>query len=60
MSNLGSMNNAVLDDIKNYAAERLKQHYGFVGVAVGPEMAMLNSSDKQGNDIILKIEVKPE
>lgn len=54
------MKNAVLEDIKKYAAQRLQQQYGFVGIASGDDMAMLNSSDGQGNDIIIKIEAKPE
>lgn len=54
------MKNTVLDDIKKYAAQRLQAAYGFVGVADGDNMAMLNSSDNKGNDIIIKIDVKPE
>lgn len=52
------MKNSVLEDIMKYAAQRLQHKYGFVGVASGDDMAMLNSSDEQGNDIIIKIEVK--
>lgn len=54
------MKNAVLEDIKKYAVQRLSQKYGFVGVASGDDMAMLNSTDEQGDDIIIKIEVKAE
>ena len=54
------MNNTVLEDIKKYAAQRLQQAYGFVGIASGDNMALLNSTDQQGNDIVVKIEAKPE
>ncbi len=39
------MKNKVLEDIKNYATQRLKDEYGYCGVADGPNVAMLNSSD---------------
>jgi len=54
------MDNRVLQDIVDYAKARLQAEYGFVGVATASNMAMLNSSDRQGNDIIIKIDVKPE
>lgn len=52
------MKNAVLEDIKNYAIKRLNQHYGFCGAASGENMAMLNSTDENGNDIVIEIKVK--
>lgn len=54
------MNNPVLKAIAIDAAAKLQAAYGFVGVAIGPDMAQLNSSDGAGNDIVVKIEVKPE
>lgn len=54
------MKNAVLEDIKKYAMQRLQQSYGFVGVASGDTGAVLNSSDGKGNDILINIEEKPE
>ena len=52
------MENDVLKDIIDYATQKLKTAYGFCGVAEGPKMAMLNSFDRQGNDI--KIDIKLE
>jgi hypothetical protein len=54
------MKDAILADIVRYATQRLNAAYGFAGVATGDTMAMINSSDGQGNDIIIKIDVKPE
>ena len=49
------MDNAVLEDIKRYAVAKLSQAYGYCGVADGPAMAMINSDDGSGNDIIVEI-----
>ena len=54
------MENKVLDEIVKYAAKQLNNAYGFCGVASSPNSAFLNSSDREGNDIFIKIEVKPE
>jgi len=54
------MENAILEEIKDFALKKLKQEYGFVGVAEGEDMAMLNSSDGKGNDIKIVIESNPE
>jgi len=54
------MKNEILEDIKEYAKRKLQSAYGFVGVAEGEDMAMLNSSDHNGSDFIVKIESKPE
>lgn len=51
------MDNKVLEDIKNYARERLQAAYGFVGVAESPKMVMLNSGEGT-EDLIVKIEIK--
>lgn len=52
------MENVVLEDIKNYAIKRLNQQYGFCGAASGDTMAMLNTTDDKGNDIVIEIKVK--
>ena len=54
------MENDVLKDIIDYATQKLQAAYGFCGVAEGPKAAMLNSSDREGNDIIIKIDIKLE
>lgn len=54
------MKNPVLADIVEYAKQRLTTAYGFAGVAVGDTIAMINSTDREGNDIIIKINVKAE
>ena len=54
------MENKVLDEIVKYAAKQLNNAYGFCGVASSPNSAFLNSSDLEGNDIFIKIEVKQE
>lgn len=53
-----NLDNAVLEDIKQYAMKRLNTHYGFVGAALSPTMAQLNSTDNAGNDLVIKFEVK--
>lgn len=52
------MKNNVLNDIKDYAIKQLKGNYTYCGVAEGPDIAILNSSDKQGNDIKITIKVE--
>jgi hypothetical protein len=50
-------------DLGNKVIEAVKgvlMKQGFCGVADGDNNAMLNSDDGNGNDIIVKIEVKPE
>ena len=54
------MENEVLKDIIDYATKRLTAAYGYCGVAEGPEMAMLNSEDRKGNDIKINIKLEPE
>lgn len=48
------MDNKVLDDIKNYAIQRLNQAYGYCGSAEAPAMAML-SSGGDGENITIHI-----
>jgi hypothetical protein len=54
------MDNEVLKDIADYAASKLNAAYGYVGVAQGPAIAMLNSDDGKGNNITINIKVDPE
>ncbi len=54
------MENDVLKEIIDHATQKLKAAYGFCGVAEGPKMAMLNSSDGQGNDIKINIKLEEE
>ena len=54
------MKNEVLEEIKEFAKNKLNQSYGFCGVAEGDDCAWLNSSDQQGNDIKITIESEPE
>ena len=54
------MKNWVLEDIKEYAKQRLLSEYKFCGIAESDDMAMLNSSDGNGNDIKINIKIYPE
>lgn len=54
------MKNPVLADIVKYATQRLNSAYGFAGVAQGDTVAMINTTDDEGNDIIIKIDVTKE
>ena len=54
------MDNAVLEDIKNYIIGRLQNEYTYCGVAEGENMVMINSDDKNGNDIAITIKIIPE
>jgi len=49
------MENEILKDIIDYATKKLRNAYGYCGVAENDEMAMLNSDDKQGRDIKITI-----
>lgn len=54
------MGNEVLCEIKEFIIQKLQSHYGYCGVAEGQENCMINSDDKNGNDIIINIKTKPE
>jgi hypothetical protein len=54
------MRDKILADIIEYATNKLNQEYGFCGVAQGPTMAMLNSSDKDGKDISINFNIQSE
>lgn len=54
------MKNPVLDAIVKDATRRLTATYGYCGVAMADDMALLNSDDKQGGEIRINITVKAE
>jgi hypothetical protein len=54
------MKNIVLERIKDFALQELKNAYGYVGLAEGDDMAMLNSDDGQGSDIKINIKLEKE
>jgi len=51
------MKNTVLEDIKNYAARRLQQEYGYCGITDGPNVALINSGGDE--DITISIKCAP-
>lgn len=54
------MENEVLKDIIDYATKKLNSAYGYCGVAEGPKVAMINSDDREGNDIKINIRLEEE
>lgn len=54
------MENAILNEIKEFAREKLMYAYGYCGVAEGPNNVMLNSDDKNGYDIKITIKLEEE
>ena len=54
------MRNPVLEKIKNFAAQELREAYGYCGLADSDDSAMLNSDDKNGKDIKIIINTKEE
>ena len=54
------MKDPILEKIKQFAIRELQARGGYVGVAENEDFASLNSDDKQGNNIIIKITSKPE
>jgi hypothetical protein len=54
------MDDYVLKKIMDYATRELMDAYGYCGVAAGDTAAMLNSTDKNGNDIVIKIKVETD
>jgi len=54
------MTNEILNEIKMFAIGKLQTSYGYCGVAESDEMIMINSDDKNGKDIIIKITLKDE
>ena len=54
------MENEVLKDIISYATKKLNGTYGFCGVLEGKELAILNSDDRNGNDIKITITIEKD
>ena len=54
------MKNIVLNDIAKYAMTKLKEAYGYYGLATDDNMAMLNSDDRKGADIKIVITLEEE
>lgn len=54
------MKDPILEEIKDFAIRKLKARASYVGVAESDNFVMLNSEDRNGNDITIKIESKPE
>lgn len=54
------MKNAILDRIKDFATKELMAAYGYCGQADGDDGAMLNSTDGDGNDIKITINVESD
>ena len=50
----------VLERIAEFAKDELNNNYGFVGVMKNNELIILNSSDKNGNDIKITIQLMDE
>jgi len=53
------MDNKVLEDIKNYAIQRLKREYGYCGAAEAPNLALLNSGGGS-EEITIRIDCEKE
>ncbi len=54
------MENSVLERIKIFAINELKNTYGYCGLADGSNVAMINTDDKNGNDIKITIKLEPK
>lgn len=55
------MQNKTLIKIKDFIVQELKVTGGcYCGVMEGDDMVMINSDDGNGNDIAIKITIKPE
>lgn len=54
------MEDAVLETIKNFAIQELKNNYACCGCAEGDDMAMINSDNGKGRDIKITITIKDE
>ena len=51
------MENEILNDIKKYIIMKLQAEYGYCGVAESSTSVIINSDDKNGNDIKIKLEL---
>jgi len=54
------MNNSVLERIKNFAVSELRGNYEYCGVMESDEFILINSDDKNGKDIKIKITLTNE
>ena len=54
------MEDKILKDILDYATKKINAACGYCGVAEGDRMAMLNSDDGKGNDIIINFRLEAE
>lgn len=54
------MKNEVLERIKQFAIKELKAAYSYCGSAESDNSAMLNSDDKKGGEIRIKISIVEE
>lgn len=52
------MDNVILEEIKAFAVNKLKNAYGYCGEANGPDKAFINSDDGNGKDIKIVIEIE--
>lgn len=52
------MENEILKEIIAFASRKLNSSYGYCGVAEGKKAALLNCTDKQGNEIKIKITIE--
>ncbi len=52
------MNNKTLEDIKNFAVEKLKSKYNYCGCALSDDSAMLNSGNEEEGyvQVVIKME----
>lgn len=54
------MENEILKDILNYISKNLTESYGYCGVVENENGAYINSDDRNGNYIKIKISIIPE
>lgn len=54
------MTNETLERIKAFAINELKNAYGYCALAEGDNVAMLNSEDRDGNDVEIAIKISKE
>ncbi len=52
------MKNLILDDIKKHIVMKLNDTYGFCGLADGDNIALINTTNSDGEDIIIEIKEK--
>lgn len=55
-----SIQNKILEEIKDYAVQKLNAAYGYCGVAENDEMVHINSDDGKGSDLVITIKIKKD